>query len=62
MIVREIAENQELLDDFDWFNDYKDTRQWAVYAERPDLVKRLDEGHKKWLERRNKRYERDMSV
>lgn len=52
MIIREIADSPELLDDFDWFNDYDDTRRWAVTAERPDLVERLDEGHKKWLESR----------
>ena len=29
MIVREIAGQPELLEDFDWFNDYDDTRFWA---------------------------------
>jgi len=43
MIVREIKEHPELLDNFDWFNDYKDTRSWAL-TEAPELVDKLDAG------------------
>ena len=50
MIVREIAKHPELLEDFDWFNDYNDTRDWALHKA-PDMVPLLDEGFKKWLEK-----------
>ncbi|KKL66534.1 hypothetical protein LCGC14_2144020 [marine sediment metagenome] len=28
MIVRKILDNPDLIDDFDFFNDYKDTLHW----------------------------------
>lgn len=51
MIIREIKSNpKEVLNNFDWFNDYKDTRNWAMSA-CPEIVVELDKGYKKWLER-----------
>jgi hypothetical protein len=47
MIVREIKYKPELLDNFDWFNDYEDTRRWAIYS-CPELVYGLDKGYEKW--------------
>ena len=49
MIVREIKENPVLLLSFDWFNDYADTRSWAV-VNCPNLVGVLDQGHQAWLD------------
>lgn len=37
------------LKNFDWFNDYNDTRAWAAQA-RPELVPELDLGYAKWLQ------------
>ena len=56
MIVREIREDESLLDDFDWFNDFDDTRQWAYYAGHIDLVEKLDDGFTKWRKKRNESY------
>jgi hypothetical protein len=53
MIVREIRDNPNLLiEAFDWFNDYKDTRSWAV-VNCPALVDALDLGHDTWLREHN---------
>lgn len=41
MIIREIKDDPSLIEKFDWFNDYTDTRAWAVGAA-PDLVEKLD--------------------
>ena len=48
MIVREIKDHPELINTFDWFNDYNDTRYWARHS-CPELLKRLDGGFKQWL-------------
>lgn len=50
MIVREIKQNPEIIDNFDWFNDYKDTRSWAV-GSCPELLSRLDEAYEKWCDK-----------
>lgn len=50
MIVREIKDNpDQVLSNFDWFNDYKDTRSYAVYSGLDEIVKRLDEGYDNYL-------------
>lgn len=50
MIVREIKDDTDnVLSKFDWFNDYKDTRAWAVYS-CPDVLPRLDAGYKKYCD------------
>ena len=56
MIVREIETNPELIDDFDWFNDYADTRNWAYDCSLSDLVEKLDAGFKPWLARWRAKY------
>lgn len=50
MIVREIKQYPEILDKdrFDWFNDYKDTRRWAV-RNAPELVSKLDRGYDRYI-------------
>ena len=48
MIVREIKTHPELLENFDWFNDYKDTKRWAIYN-CPELVSALDAGYEKFI-------------
>lgn len=50
MIVREIEQNPELLDSFDWFNDYKDTLRWAK-QNAPHLVPGLVSKYLKYQER-----------
>lgn len=53
MIVREIKQNPvEVLRNFDWFNDYKDTRSWAVGQGLTEIVDGLDIGHEKWINKR----------
>jgi len=48
VIRRDIRdEPEEVLADFDWFNDYKDTRRWCEHA-CPALVVRLDAGYHAW--------------
>lgn len=56
MIVREIKQNRdEILARFDWFNDYKDTRIYALDNCDEETVRLLDEGNDKWWrERMNK--------
>jgi hypothetical protein len=51
MIVRHILNNpDELLANFDWFNDYKDTRLFLVRQPCTDsILKRLDAGWVAWL-------------
>lgn len=49
MIVRGIkTEPSKVLKTFDWFNDYKDTRIWAV-TNCPGCIPELDKRHTKWL-------------
>lgn len=49
MIVREIKQfPDEVLKNFDWFNDYKDTRAYlrSFDDQESELIARLDEGNK----------------
>jgi hypothetical protein len=56
VIVREIkAKPLALIGAFDFFNDYKDTRSWAVHNCTPDVVALLDAGHAVWLREHNER-------
>jgi len=49
MIVREIKDNPEIIEEnFDWFNDYKDTRNWAS-RNCPEFVERLEKGWKIYI-------------
>ena len=57
MIVREIADpkyQDEVLNNFDYFNDYKDTHAWCR-INAPHLPSRLENGfdayNKKWAKR-----------
>lgn len=52
MIIREIKQQPELLETFDWFNDYKDTRRW-VTRNCPELLSKMDEGYKLFLKKVN---------
>lgn len=49
MIVREVAKNIKLLDDFDWFNDYKDTRRWLEFSY-PELLVYFDRAYEEHKE------------
>lgn len=50
MIVREIKENpDEVLDFFDFFNDYDDTFSWAKHNCDQETVDKLQNGFKLWL-------------
>lgn len=49
MIVKEIIDHPELIEDFDWFNDYRDTKLWLKHNG-PELLERFEEGHLEWLE------------
>jgi len=50
MIIREIKENPNILENFDWFNDYKDTLSWAK-RNCPELVPTLESGFKKFIKK-----------
>ena len=57
MIVREIANPEYtdiVLNSFDYFNDYKDTRYWCL-DNAPHLVKRLDAGMSEYTKKWSKR-------
>ena len=54
MIIREIKKNpDEVLKDFDYFNDYKDTKNWCEYTF-PEILPRLKKGFDAWLVEHNK--------
>ena len=55
MIIREIKHNPDLLDNFDWFNNFVDTRKWALHNY-PAILPLLD---KKYLEWENSRKEQN---
>lgn len=58
MIVREIAQNPaEVLRHFDWFNDYQDTRLWALRSA-PEVIPGLDLGYAQWWEEYTERRRR----
>jgi len=53
MIVREIVARPDLvLPKFDYFNDYKDTRNWLKGSDHLNILNSLDNGYKEWEERR----------
>lgn len=64
MIVREILEDESVLDDFDFFNDYKDTARFLRHVKEtaePDeshriaeILSRLEAGEKQWSRRMRK--------
>lgn len=48
MIVREIKTNtDEVLENFDFFNDYWDTLHWAKYNCKPEIVEKLKAAYDK---------------
>lgn len=48
MIIREIKNNpEEIIKNFDFFNDYKDTRRW-MESVCPELLPKLDVAYNKW--------------
>lgn len=56
MIVREIVlEPDKVLENFDYFNDYDDTKNWLIYTnaqsyvDHDELLKRLNDGFNEWL-------------
>ena len=54
MIIREIKERPfEVVGNFDWFNDYDDTRRWAKSACDHETVALFEAGFALWLKRRN---------
>ena len=46
MIIRDIAIDHSLIESFDWFNDYKDTRRWLIHSY-PCLLPRFDDAYLK---------------
>lgn len=50
MIVREITKNPEhVIKNFDWFNDYKDTRSYLIRLGHAKIIYSLDNGYKNFL-------------
>ena len=66
MRVREILQDPDkVLATFDYFNDYKDTRDFLSYppGEHDELIARLDAGEEAWWEDYRKRmaeYSKEM--
>lgn len=62
MIVREIkVMPQEILADFDWFNDYKDTVKWCK-VHYPEIVPALNEGYEKWRKQHHEQIMREIKA
>lgn len=59
MIVREIESDEKYLANFDYFNDYKDTRNFLVRKENYKLMNKLDEGYCKWQKERSKKWKQE---
>lgn len=55
MIIRELKNNPELINNFDFFNDYKDTKAYLIRNNLNKLLAKLEKGHKKWLDKRRKK-------
>lgn len=56
MVVREIRDNpDEILKNFDWFNDYKDTRDYIRHYDL-GILRRLDDGYKNWVSAKNREF------
>jgi hypothetical protein len=52
MIVREIVQDTHgILNNFDWFNDYDDTRLWLREQNKTLLIELLDAGFRVWLKK-----------
>lgn len=50
MIVRELKENPDkVLQNFDYYNDYEDTKRWADYNCPDAIVQRLEAGYHRWI-------------
>lgn len=61
MIVREIRERpEEVLANFDWFNDFADTKRWALVAY-PKIVPRLNAGYEQWVKERQEAWRADQT-
>lgn len=50
MIVRYVLENPDYIDRMDYYNDGKDTVQWLLSMDRPDLAERLQKRIDEYLE------------
>lgn len=52
MVIREIKDNpKEEIKNFDWFNDYKDTRPFVMRF-CPEILEEFDAGFQQWLDNR----------
>ncbi len=57
MIVRELLDNPSLIENFDFFNDYFDTKWWLWNirtTQADDVVVILQAGYEKWTKEWNK--------
>lgn len=51
MIVRAIKEHpEEVIKNFDFFNDYKDTMRWVKIV-CPEIMPMLDKAYREWLKK-----------
>lgn len=60
MIVRAILKNPDLADNFDYFNDFRDTLTWLYMQRRMNpspecdvAIHRLEQGHANYLEKKS---------
>lgn len=65
--AREVIDNDptnkefaERLKDFDWFNDYKDTRTYIMWYGVVDQVRIFDHFHKLYIEERAHKFNEEM--
>lgn len=61
MIIREITKDRErVLNSFDWFNDYRDTRDYVKSLGDKETVDLLDNGFEDYISKiRQKKIDRD---
>ncbi len=60
MIVREIVKNSEIINNFDWFNDYTDTINWLECSSQnqSDLIQKMKAAYIIWKNNRIAEYNR----
>lgn len=62
MIVREIKNNPDkMLENFDYFNDYEDTAQWAKHN-CPEILPELQKRNAEFLENRKRKILTDIAI
>jgi hypothetical protein len=60
MIIRSIlTDTEEVIANFDFFNNYDDTLRWLVSSEHYLIAVKLQDAYKEWLKARTIEYKRN---